>query len=71
MNMGDSVKAGGDTSLTLSAATERDGNGNACTTTKVPAFTATSGYREVGLRQTLVNGLGMKQNVHFVGRPAI
>ena len=61
----------GDTSLSLTAAVERDGNGKACTTTTVPAYTATSGMREIAMRQTLPNGLSMRQYTHVIGRPAI
>lgn len=71
MNMGQNVKALGDTSLTVLAGAEFDGNGNACTYAKVPAFTSTSGSREVGLRMSRIDGVGMQQYVFHSGRPVV
>ena len=71
MNMGQNVNALGDTSLTVLAAAELDGNGNACTYAKVPTFSSTSGYREVGLRMTRVDGVGIAQFVSHNGRPVV
>ena len=67
MNMGQNVNALGDTSLTVLAAAEFDGNGNACTYAKVPAFSSTSGSREVGLRMTHVDRVGMQKVIYHNG----
>jgi hypothetical protein len=71
MNMGDGVKALGDTSLTVAGAAEADGNGRSCVYDKVPGFSTTSGYREVGLRQSRVDGVVMQQWVAHTGRPPV
>ena len=66
-----SVKALGDTSLALVASAKFDGNGNACTYAKVPAFSATSGSRQIGLRRPRVDGVLMQQTEFHNGRPAV
>ena len=70
MEAGTSVKALGDTSLTVQAAAERDGNGQTCGYAKIPAFTATNGSREVGLRQPMVDGLVMQSVTQHLARSA-
>ena len=70
MNMGQSVSKLGDTSLSVSASAESDGSGQTCSYAKVPAFTATSGYREVGTRQTTEHGLVLQQYSFHIGRAA-
>ena len=70
MEAGTTVKALGDTSLTVQAAAERDGNGQTCGYAKIPAFTATSGSREVGLRQPMVDGLVMQSVTQHLARSA-
>lgn len=71
MNMGQGVKALGDTSLTVLAAAESDGNGKTCAYAKVPTFSGTAGYREVGLRMSRVDGVGMQQIIAHTGRPVL
>ena len=71
MNMGQGVKALGDTSLTVSAAAQSDGNGKTCAYAKVPAFSGTAGYREVGLRMSRADGVLMQQYVFHTGRPVV
>lgn len=71
MNMGQGVNALGDTRLTVSAAAEFDGNGKNCIYAKVPAFSGTAGYREVGLRMSRADGVGMQQYVAHTGRPVV
>ncbi|MFM7001618.1 MAG: carboxypeptidase-like regulatory domain-containing protein [Limnohabitans sp.] len=68
MNMGQSVAKLSDTSISLSAGSEYDGNGKVCSYAKVPTFTATAGYREVGLRQTTDRGLTLQQFSYHNGR---
>lgn len=70
MNMGQTVNPLGSTSLNLTAAVEFDGNGQACSYAKVPTFTATSGYREIGLRQTTDRGMTLQQYSYHTGRAA-
>jgi hypothetical protein len=70
MDMNNGVAKLGDSSLTLQAAVERNGNGAACSYAKVPAFTATSGYRELGMRQSTVEGLVLMQIHQHIGRRA-
>jgi len=64
------VKALGDTSLTVSAAAERNGNGEACGYAKIPAFGASSGSREIGLRQPMVDGLVIQGITQHLTRSA-
>ena len=71
MNMGSPVKSLGDASLTVLAAEERDGNNTPCAYAKVPPFTVTTGYREVGLRQSRLDGTSMQQSVNHQGRVAV
>ncbi|MFG6487003.1 hypothetical protein ACG04R_09990 [Roseateles sp. BYS78W] len=63
-----SVAALGDTSLTVQATAERDGNGQTCGYAKIPSFTATSGSREIGLRQPMVDGLVMQTVTQHLAR---
>jgi hypothetical protein len=70
MNMGQSVAKLGDTSISLSTASESDGNGKVCSYAKVPNFSAMAGYREVGLRQTTDRGLTLQQYSYHTGRTA-
>jgi hypothetical protein len=70
MNMGANVAAFGDTSITLSAAVETNGNGNKCGYAKLPAFNASTGLRELGTRQTTAGNLVMQQLVYHAGRAA-
>lgn len=70
MNMGQSVTKLGDTRVNLVANAEADGNGKVCSYAKVPTFTATEGYREVGLRQTTDRGLTLQQFSHHTARVA-
>jgi len=70
MNMGQSVNKLGDTSLSFTAEAEKDGNGKACSYAKVPAFTSTKDYREVGLRQVTDRGLMLSQYSYHTGRAA-
>jgi hypothetical protein len=71
MNLGGNVGEFGTTAKTYSAAVERNGLGAACTTTSLPAFSATLGYREVGVSQTTDHSLVMQQFTNFIGRPAL
>jgi hypothetical protein len=64
------VKALGDTSLTVIATAERDGNGNTCGYAKIPAFGASSGSREIGLRQPMVDGLVIQGITQHLARNA-
>ncbi|WP_133240042.1 hypothetical protein [Limnohabitans planktonicus] len=70
MNMGRAVTKSGDTSLNLTASAEYKGNGQACNYAKVPTFTSTSGYREVGIRQVTESGLMLSQYSFHTGRAA-
>lgn len=70
MNMGANVAAFGATSLALSAAVETNGNGNSCGFRQLPAFEATKGSREVGLRQVQADGLVLQQVLGHYGRAA-
>jgi hypothetical protein len=70
MNMGASVGAFGATSLALSSAVETNGNGNSCGFRQLPAFDATKGSREVGLRQVQADGLMLHQVLGHYGRAA-
>lgn len=70
MEAGTAVKALGDTSLTVQAAAERDGNGQTCGYAKIPAFSATAGSRELSLRQPMVDGLVMQSVTQHLGRAA-
>lgn len=70
MNMGQSVAKLGDTSVNLIASAEADGSGKVCSYAKVPTFSATAGYREVGLRQTTDRGLTLQQYSFHNGRSA-
>ncbi len=64
------VAALGDTSLTVKAAAERDGNGQTCGNAKIPAFTTATGSRELGLRQPTVEGLVMQGITQHLARGA-
>jgi hypothetical protein len=64
------VAALGDTSLTVKAAAERNGNGLACASAKIPAFTATTGSREIGLRQATADGLALQSITQHFARTA-
>ncbi|WP_343622334.1 hypothetical protein [Roseateles puraquae] len=64
------VTALGDTSLTVKAAAERNGNGLTCASAKIPAFTATTGSREIGLRQATVDGLALQSITQHLARTA-
>jgi hypothetical protein len=68
MNMGQNVAKLGDTTISLNAAAEADGNGMVCSYAKVPTFTATSGYREVGVRQNTERGLTLQQFSYHISR---
>lgn len=70
MEAGTSVNALGDTSLTVTAAAERNGNGQTCGFAKVPAFGVSSGSREVGLRQPMVDGLVLQSSSVHLARSA-
>ena len=69
MNVGGRVAAFGATSQSYSAEAETNGLGQACSSTTIPAFTATQGYREVGLRQTTERSLVLQQLTQHIGRP--
>lgn len=68
LSIGKRVSKLGDTSVTATAAQEADGNGTPCANTKLPAFTATTGYREIGLRQTTERGLVLSQFAYHAAR---
>lgn len=70
MNMGQGVAKIGDTSINLSALTEANGNGAVCGYGKVPTFTATAGYREVGTRQATDRGMLLQSYSYHSGRAA-
>lgn len=70
MEAGTSVKALGDTSLTVTAAAERDGNGQTCGYAKIPAFGVSSAMREIGLRQPMVDGLVLQHSTQHLARQA-
>lgn len=70
MEAGATVNALGDTSLTVRAAAERDGNGQSCGYAKIPAFGASSGSRELGLRQPMADGLVMQSITQHLARQA-
>ena len=70
MNMSQSVDKPGNTSLTLKAAAESNGLGQACTYDKLPAFTATTGSRSAGVRQTTERGLRLQSYSYHSGRTA-
>ena len=70
MNMGANVEAFGATRLALSAGVETNGNGNSCGFRQLPAFEATKGSREVGLRQGPADGLVLQQVLGHYGRAA-
>lgn len=70
MNMSQSVGKLGDTSLTLNAAAEANGLGQACTYDKLPAFTATTGSRSAGVRQSTDRGLRLQSYSYHTGRAA-
>jgi hypothetical protein len=70
MNMSQSVAKLGDTSLSLTAAAESNGLGQACTYDKLPAFTATTGSRSAGTRQTTERGLRLQSYSYHSGRTA-
>jgi len=70
MNMGQAVGKLGDTALTVTASSESNGAGQACSYAKVPGFTPTSDYREVGIRQTTERGLVLQQYSFHTGRAA-
>lgn len=61
MIMGQNVSKLGDASVKLAAGLEANGNGQTCSYSKVPSFTATTGYREVGLRQSTDGGMTLQQ----------
>ena len=69
-NMSQSVDKLGNTSQTLKAAVESNGLGQACTYDKLPAFTATTGSRSVGVRQTTERGLRLQSYSYHNGRTA-
>lgn len=70
MNMSQSVGKLGDTSQTLTAAAESNGLGQPCTYDKLPAFTATTGSRQAGVRQTNERGLRLQSYSYHSARPA-
>jgi hypothetical protein len=70
MEAGTRVAALGDASLTVQAAAERDGNGQTCGYAKIPAFAATSGSREISLRQPMADGLVMQSVTQHLARSA-
>jgi acyl-CoA thioesterase FadM len=70
MEAGTRVAALGDASLTVQAAAERDGNGQTCSYAKIPAFSATSGSREISLRQPMADGLVMQSVTQHLARSA-
>ena len=70
MNMGQSVAKLGDTSISVTASAEANGAGQICSYAKVPGFTSTSDYREVGTRQTTDRGLVLQQYSFHTGRAA-
>jgi hypothetical protein len=70
MNMSQSVGKLGDTSLTLSAAVEANGLGQACTYDKLPAFTALTGSRGAGVRQATERGLRLQSYSYHTSRTA-
>jgi hypothetical protein len=64
------VAALGDTSLTVVAAAERDGNGQTCGYAKIPAYSAITGSREIGLRQSMPDGLMLQSITQHLARSA-
>lgn len=70
MNMGQAIAKLGDTNLTVTASAESDGAGQTCTYAKVPGFTSTADYREIGTRQTTDRGLVLQQFSFHTGRAA-
>ena len=64
------VKVMGDTSLTVQADTARDGNAQTCGYAKFPAFSATTGNRDITLRQFMVDGLVMQSVTQHLARSA-
>jgi len=70
MNMSQSVAKLGDTSLSLTAAAESNGLGQACTYDKLPAFTASTGSRSAGTRQTTERGMRLQSYSYHSGRTA-
>ena len=70
INMSQTVGKLGDTLLTLNAAAEANGLGQACNIKQLPAFTATMGSRSVGVRQTTAQGLRLQSYSYHTGRAA-
>jgi hypothetical protein len=70
MNMGQAIAKLGDTNLTVTASAESDGAGQTCSYSKVPGFTSTADYREIGTRQTTDRGLVLQQYSFHTGRAA-
>jgi hypothetical protein len=68
MNMDSNVATFGATSQAVSAASELDGAGGACTQTTLPAFTASTGGRVVGTRQSTDRSLQLQQNSFHTAR---
>ena len=70
MAMDESVVPPGGKSIALSATNERNGNNQTCDFEKIPAFSATSGTREIATRQIRVSGLIFRGSIFHNGRPA-
>ena len=56
------------TTLRLSGEGQKNGNGQIAAYNKAPAFSATTGMREVGVRQTKADGLRLRSSVFHNGR---
>ena len=65
---GSHVHALGDTHVTVLAAAARDGNGQPCAYPKIPAFSTTSGTRELHLRQSSPDGLVLQSISQHLAR---
>lgn len=68
INVGGPVPEFGATTATYFAAAETNGLGQACTTTAIPSFSATTGYREMGMRQLTDKSLGLYQITQHLPR---
>ena len=56
------------TTLRLSGEGQKNGNGQLAAYNKAPTFSATTGMREVGVRQTKADGLRLRSSVFHNGR---